>query len=113
MTQSDLQWEFLQCLAQLIEFAKSNGYKLTAGDLYRDPIVHGEFGKKKGYGAARSVHKLRMAIDLNLFVGGEYRTDTDAHRELGEYWESLHDKARWGGHFSDGNHYSFEYWGVK
>ena len=113
MSQSDLQWEFLQCVAKLIRYADKMGYKLTAGDLYRDPRLHGEFGEKKGYGSANSVHKLRMAIDLNLFIDGEYRTDTEAHRPLGNYWKSLHELARWGGEFDDGNHYSFEYRGAK
>jgi len=39
--------------------------------------------------------------------------DTEAHRELGEWWEKQHPQARWGGRFKDGNHYSFEHEGVK
>lgn len=115
MTLSDKQWEFLKCLALLIQHAESIGYKLTGGDLYRDPRVHGEVGEKKGYGSTRSLHKQRLAIDLNLFIDGEYRTDTEAHRPLGDYWKSLHDSARWGGDFSsfDGNHYSFEHEGRR
>ena len=113
MSLSDTQWEFLQCLAKLIRYADKNGYKLTGGDLYRDPRLHGQFGEKDGYGSAGSVHKLRLAVDLNLFVDGEFRADTEAHRPLGNYWKQLHPLARWGGDFSnpDGNHYSFEYWG--
>lgn len=113
MSLSDTQWEFLQCLSKLIRYAQKNGYKLTGGDLYRDPRLHGQFGAEGGYGSANSVHKLRLAVDLNLFVDGEFRADTEAHRPLGNYWKQLHPLARWGGDFSkpDGNHYSFEYWG--
>jgi hypothetical protein len=113
MSLSDTQWEFLQCVAKLIRYADKMGYKLTVGDAYRDPRMHGHFGEKKGYGSANSVHKLRLAIDLNLFIDGDYRADTEAHRPLGNYWKSLHDLARWGGDFDDGNHYSFEYQGAK
>ena len=113
MSLSDKQWEFLLCLAKLIRHADRMGYKLTGGDLYRAPSLHGDFGEKKGYGEANSVHKVRLAIDLNLFIDGDYQAGTEAHRPLGNYWKSLHPSARWGGDFSnpDGNHYSFEHEG--
>lgn len=113
MSLSDLQWEFLLCVAKLIRHADKTGYKLTGGDLYRDPRVFGEVGEQRGYGRASSVHKNRLAIDLNLFIDGEFRGDTEAHRPLGNYWKGLHDLAAWGGDFADpdGNHYSFKYQG--
>lgn len=108
MSLSDHQWEFLIDLANLIKFARSKGYKLTGGDLYRDPI-------RCNYGASNSKHHKRLAVDLNLFVWQknestgmwywQYVTKTNWHRPLGEYWESLNELNRWGGRFSDGNHY--------
>jgi hypothetical protein len=50
--------------------------------------VHGVFGEKEGYGAGRSCHKLRLAIDLNLFRNGRYLERSEDHRRLGEWWES-------------------------
>lgn len=87
------------------------GYEVTLGDAYRDPRLHGSHGEKKGYGHRKSCHKLRLAIDLNLFLDGEYLTETEDHEKLGEWWESLHPLCRWGGRFSnpDGNHYSLEH----
>ena len=64
-----------------------------------------------GYGAGRSCHKLRLAIDLNLFRGGRYLTGTADHKPLGEWWESQ--GGTWGGRFRDGNHYSLEHEGAK
>jgi len=58
-----------------------------------------------------SNHYDRLAIDLNLFKNGKYLKQTEAHQELGEYWESL--GGAWGGRFKDGNHYSIEYKGRK
>ena len=103
------------CVAQLINYATAIGVQLTFGDAYRDPRVHGEFGAKKSYSASRSVHKLRLAVDLNLFVDGVYITTGNhpKYKLLGEHWESLHDLSRWGGRFKDANHFSFEYYGVK
>ena len=52
-----------------------------------------------------SLHYAKCAGDLNLFKDGEYLTDTESHRFLGEFWESLNPENRWGGRYSDGNHY--------
>lgn len=105
------QREFLPMVARLIVFAYANGYELTLGDGYRDPRLHGAVGEKKGYGAANSCHKIRLAIDLNLFRDGKYLTSTEDYRPLGEFWESI--GGTWGGRFSDGNHFSLEHDGRK
>ena len=105
------QREFLPMVARLIEFAYANGYELTVGDGYRDPRLHGALGVKIGYGAANSCHKIRLAIDLNLFRDGKYLTATEDYRVLGEFWESI--GGTWGGRFSDGNHFSIEHDGRK
>ncbi len=115
MSLSKTQREFTECIGKLIEFAYTNGYELTFGDAYRDPRVHGEFKEKKSYAAAASVHKIRLAVDFNLFIDGDYIMGSCAYKPLGEYWKTLHPLARWGGdfHSPDGNHFSFEYWGVS
>jgi len=98
-------------VAKLITFAYEQGYELSFGDAYRDPRLHGVLGEKKGYGSANSCHKIRLAVDLNLFKDGKYLSSTEDHKVLGEYWESL--GGTWGGRFQDGNHYSLEYQGFK
>lgn len=107
------QVAFARLLPRLIDKAFELGYEVTLGDAYRDPRVHGELGIKMGYGHAKSGHKCRLAIDLNLFRDGRFLGGTDDHRALGEWWKQQHPLARWGGDFNDGNHYSFEYGGVK
>ena len=113
MTLGQKQRLFTKLVSHLIEHAYKIGYELTLGDAYRDPRVHGDVGVKKSYSSANSVHKQRLAIDLNLFKNGQYLTTTEAHKELGEFWESLHPDCRWGGRFStpDGNHYSMTHGG--
>lgn len=105
MSLGTLQRQFTACIGHLISFAYSRGYELTFGDAYRDHRVP--------YGHPRSCHRSRLAVDFNLFENGKYLQTTEDHKELGEYWEGLHPLARWGGRFKDGNHYSFEYNGVK
>ncbi len=115
MSLSKKQQRFTGCIGQLITYAYSKGYGLTQGDSFRDERVHGGFNEQKSYSAARSVHKIRLANDFNLFIDDEYIKDGghDAWLDLGEYWESLDDDARWGGRFNDANHFSFEHWGCK
>jgi hypothetical protein len=59
------------------------------------------------------VHQLSLAVDLNLFKDGKYLELSDDHKPFGEWWEKQYELARWGGHWGDGNHYSFEFNGVK
>ena len=106
MTLGQKQKLFAKNIAELIITAYSMGYEITLGDAYRDPRLHGEYGHKIGYGRGWSNHKVRLAIDLNLFKDGEYLTKTSDHKQLGEIWEGMHPENRWGGRFNDGNHYS-------
>lgn len=107
------QQDFTLMVAKLIEFAYQNGYRLSFGDAYRDPRVHGQVGQRVGYSSANSLHKERLAVDFNLFKDGRFLTRTEDHRQLGEYWESI--GGAWGGRFAspDGNHYSLEHGGRK
>ena len=107
------QSEFSRLVARLIDKAYELGFEITLGDAYRDPRVHGDLGVRKSYSHPRSAHKVRLAIDLNLFKEGDYLEGSEAHRPLGEWWEQQHPDARWGGRFDDGNHYSFEHEGIK
>ena len=113
MTLGQKQRLFAKMVARLIDKAHDLGYEVSLGDAYRDPRVHGHMGEKKSYSSANSVHKERLAIDLNLFKDGKYLTSSEDHRSIGEWWEKQHESARWGGRFNDGNHYSFEHQGRK
>ena len=103
MTLREKQSRFVHMIAMLILHAEHLGYTLSFGDAYRSPRVK--------YGLRNSLHRKRLAIDLNLFKNGRYLTSTKAHEPLGHYWESI--GGTWGGRFDDGNHYSLEHNGVK
>jgi len=104
---------FSRLLPGLMLKAFELGFEIRGGDWFRDPRVHGHHGVKKGYGRAKSNHKLKLAIDLNLMKNGKMIRSTAGHRELGEWWEKQHELCRWGGRFQDGNHYSLEHWGGR
>lgn len=105
------QRRFFHMLISLFQKVEELGFEATIGDGYRDPRVFGVVGELKGYGKAKSNHKQRLAIDINLFKDGKYLQSTEDHRELGEWWESQ--GGVWGGRFNDGNHYSLEHNGCK
>lgn len=111
MTLGEKQRRFTRMVGLLIEWAYQNGYELTVGDAYRDGRVYGEYGEKKSYSAAYSLHKLRLAQDFNVFKGGAYLTRGEDFEPLGKYWESI--GGTWGGRFNDGNHFSLEHEGRK
>ena len=110
---SSLQAEFCVLTAKLILKAEEMGYQPRWGDAYRDPRVHGDLGVRRSYSHPRSAHKVRLAVDILLNKDGEWLQLTEDYRPLGEWWEKQHQLARWGGRFSDGNHFSFEWNGVK
>ena len=105
MTLREKQVKFAGMVALLIQKATELGYGVTLGDAFRDPRVP--------YGHPNSLHRYRLAIDLNLFRGDEYLPSTNDHRPLGEWWESV--GGSWGGRFKDGdgNHYSLEHEGMR
>ena len=94
-TLREQQSKFARMVADLIIKAYALGYELTIGDVWA----------RSGH-SAKSFHYKKLAIDLNLFRDGRYLSSTEAHRDLGEFWESL--GGTWGGRFKhpDGNHYS-------
>lgn len=113
MRLGEKQRAFAWCVHQLIGEIYRRGYEISFGDAYRDPRVFGGWGTAAGYGSGRSLHKRRLAIDLNLFKDGRYLRSTEAHRQFGEFWIALgvaHGyPLQWGGSNgrNDGNHYSF------
>ncbi|HCM1923108.1 TPA: M15 family metallopeptidase [Salmonella enterica subsp. salamae serovar 16:m,t:e,n,x] len=112
MTLSEKQALFTVMVARLILFADQHGLRLTFGEAFRTP-EQAALNAKKGSGIKNSLHTQRLAIDFNLFVNGEYKTDSRDYLPLGEYWESI--GGTWGGRFSkpDGNHFSLEHNGIK
>lgn len=97
------QARFLHMTQLLIAYAHMLGYELTYGDAKRPDDAT--------YGQEHSLHKKRLALDLNLFKDGVYLSSTEDHRVLGEFWEFI--GGSWGGRFHDGNHYSLEHKGFR
>lgn len=115
MTLSEKQRRFTWLLAKFLLWSYEQGYSFTLGEAYRTP-EQAALNAQKGTGIRKSLHTIRLAIDLNLFDReGKYRPDPEAYAPLGAYWKSLHPNCAWGGDFKskDANHFSFEHDGIR
>lgn len=104
------QRDFTLMVASLITWAYEQGFELTFGEAYRTP-EQAALNAKEGRGIVNSLHTLRLAIDLNLFIDGVYQTQSEAYRPLGLQWEQM--GGSWGGRFGDGNHFSLAHGGIR
>jgi len=114
MILSDEQWEFEQDLARFVIEAKSFGYKLTGGELYRTEYQQEYYVRTGRSLTMDSFHRLRLAKDYNIFVKNaegkwELTSDYNKIRPLGDFWKSLcPEKNVWGGEwkqFKDLGHF--------
>lgn len=123
MTLREKQSTFAVLVADLILHAKAQGYQVTLGEALRSPQEAARLAKAD-VGIAKSLHVDKLAIDLNLFIGGVYQKTSEAYRPLGEYWELQSGSdytCCWGGRFMgdngkprpDGNHFSISHGGRK
>lgn len=129
-----LQSLLVRCLGQLIAYAYSQGYQLTLGEAYVESprkvemvgvvqcprCAHSFDHRRTAFAVDRvhmpaSLHHTRLALDLNLFVDGQFITNGDdsAWTVLGNYWEQLDPACSWGGRFRDANHFSVTFGGKK
>ena len=114
MKLGDKQKLFSRLLADLIYGIYAMGYSCSMGDGFRDSRVHGDYGQKEGYSATYSLHKLRLAQDINLMDrDGNWIQDSDhpAYKEVGAFWKSRHELCEWGGEpgRNDANHFSLSH----
>jgi hypothetical protein len=106
------QNRFAGMVGRLLLRAQEMGYEVTLGEAYRTP-EQAALNAQKRTGIRNSLHSLRLAIDLNLFLNGAWLIGSDDHRPLGEWWESI--GGSWGGTFKrpDGGHYSLAHEGRR
>lgn len=106
---------FALAVARLLLKASEMGYLVTLGEAWRSDET-AEIYAKEGKGIAKSLHRLRLAIDINLFFGNALLRKSSDYQRLGEWWESQSTeqyKHCWGGRFNDGNHFSIAHEGVR
>ncbi|MGM0377849.1 MAG: M15 family metallopeptidase [Bacteroidota bacterium] len=109
MTLREKQSIFLRNVAKLVLWAFENGYELTGGELQRTQEQQEVYVNEGLSKTLNSQHLKKLAIDLHLFISGQYKSDKESHTPLGEYWESLNENNVWGGRWGfDANHYEMK-----
>ena len=110
------QFEFTKDVASLIVYANLLDIDLTFGEAHRtnSQVLLNFFGYKVVKGGIlgiklvkskklsktlKSNHLKRLAVDFNFFINGKLTYDKHKLAELGQFWESLNKKNRWGGNF--------------
>lgn len=101
------QSAFLLDVCKLIAHATESGWTVTGGELARtveQQQIYVKTGRSK---TMDSNHLKRLAVDLNFFRGGSLVYDKQELAPLGDFWESLNPKNRWGGRwrFVDAPHF--------
>ena len=98
----DKRRQFAQMLPLLIQYAHYLGYECAVDYVKRceDCPV----------GMENSVHRLALAMDLNLYLAGEYVETEAPHADLHDFWDLLGGAKRIPGDF---NHYSLEHGGIR
>ncbi len=97
MTLSEKQQRFTYNISHLIQYAFTQGFMLTFGEVYRteeQQEIYVSTGRSK---TMNSRHLQRLAVDFNVFKGGVLINDPKIIQPLGEYWMSLNTDNVWGG----------------
>lgn len=105
---------FAGFVARLIAHAQSEGYLVTLGEAWRSDET-ARLNAEEGIGISKSLHRIRLAIDVNLFKNGKL-CDKAGYRPIGEWWKSQSTDTytfAWGGDFDDCDHFSLEHEGIK
>lgn len=96
----------MRYVGKLLTFAETQGITLTGGELYRTP-EQAQYNATHGLGISTSLHRDRLAIDLNVFKNSWLSKEFDDYLPLGLFWENLADDAAWGGRFQKPDVYHF------
>lgn len=117
MTLLEKQQEFSYLVSTLIQQAHTLGFEVTLGEAWRSPET-AKIYSLEGKGIQNSLHCQRLAVDINLFRGDQYLSQTLDYAPLGTWWEKQSTpnlRCAWGGHFAhaDGNHFSVSNDGVS
>ncbi len=99
------QSAFTKDIVKLLTFAFERGFEVTLGEAERPLITQKAYVDAGFSKTLKSMHLKRLAVDLHFFKGDVYVNVRDNAKEqlqeIGDYWESLDTKNRWGGNWKN------------
>lgn len=115
-------------LCRFVLLLNSRNYEITFGEIWRSDET-ARLYEKLGKGISKSLHRQRLAADLNLFKAGKWLTEPEEYEEAGELWKQMSSEYLthfWGGDFKkvdpatgelkpapDAYHFSIGWEGIK
>jgi len=103
MSLVDEQAAFLLDITKLIIKANELGFLVTGKELQRSIAEQKQFVKEKRSKTLKSNHLNCTALDLYFFIKVDGKNkltyDIPLLKPLGDFWESLNPKNRWGGNW--------------
>ena len=94
------QAAFLLDVCKLIPYATSLGFMITGGELERRIEMQEIYIKTGRSKTMNSMHLKKCGIDLNFFKDTKLVYDIKLLKPIGDYWESLNPKNKWGGNWN-------------
>jgi peptidoglycan L-alanyl-D-glutamate endopeptidase CwlK len=92
-----LQNTFSANLSALINAIHVSGMTCSMGECYRTSEQQEIYIKQGKSKTNNSMHCLRLAVDINIFINGQLIAEAEKLAALGKYWRDLHPQNRWGG----------------
>lgn len=99
MSLSSKQRLFTKNIGLLILEAYRIGIGLSFGHAYRSIEEQTRLLNEGKSTTMNSKHLKRLAVDFNFFIDGILTYEKRDIQELGDYWESLNIKNKWGGNW--------------
>jgi len=99
MNQGTAQEVFTYNLSKLIQHAIISGFTARLKEVERTVYQHQQYILLGVSTTLDSLHIRSLAADIYFLKNDKLILDRSKLEKIGEFWESLHEKNRWGGNF--------------
>lgn len=90
---------FTENVAKLINFAINNGFKCRIREVQRTKELQQMYVNQGKSKTMKSNHLNSCAVDMYFFKDGNMVDTKKELQFLGDFWENLHEKNKWGGNY--------------
>lgn len=100
MTLGEKQELFSRLFTDFLVWCFSEGYEVRIGEVFRTEAQQKIYVEQGKSWTMDSKHRDKLAADLFFTKDGEYLSNSfEKLKPIGDYWETLHPCAKWGGNW--------------
>lgn len=99
MTLGQKQEQMLLDMIALVKYANSKGLTARLREVQRTPEQQELYYNMGKSNTLKSKHINSLAFDMYFFDDGVMLSETKDLEHVGDFWESLRDTNKWGGHW--------------